>query len=350
MTKLFDAYLPIVQELNNYGGNFTAHMISRPILDAIDKGAEAGDASLGALHRKLLEGLQGFKGLQDHKTFSALFEAFYEGVFYLVAARRGVSLTAIPAGSKYGKTPDFKTTLAPEIGFEVKTIDVADPTGTYDKTMAEGLEAKIGVEDQAKATGFGIAARTIAPHGPAKDRREAVEQVMRKIDGNVKQEQYVSCPTFLVVATARTSLHDRADNLRRHLIMFDCAIPVSGQLFAVAAHPVGDDFYFFFERPASISGPHPGEEPVALGPLQRNGILLDHPFIAGLIFLSTKWNKTAEANAIDEAYRLNGVWNLAWEASNSSNLDTVAAAKSTFERLCHAYNDTDDTRSVFLKG
>jgi hypothetical protein len=348
MAKLFDAYLPIVQDLNDYGGNFTTHQISRSVLDAVDAGAEAGDTSLTVLRKKLLATIASFRGLQDHETFSAFFEAFYEAVFYLVAVRRGFALRSVPAGSKHGMTPDFATAVPPDVRFEVKTINVADPARTYDKTMTEGLDAKLEAQAHARRSGVGMAARSIAPHGAAKDRLEAVEQVMKKIDGNVKHEQYAGFPTFLVVSLARTALHDSAENLKKRLVMFDCVTPASGQLFAVAAHRVGDEFYFLPERPDRLFAPFAGEDVVSLGPLHRNGILLDHPFIAGLIFLETEWNKSATADALDEAYRLNGVWNLAWERSEAVSPEIVLAAKQLFERLCHAYNDTDDTHSELL--
>ncbi|MFZ0854430.1 MAG: hypothetical protein WAO08_35180, partial [Hyphomicrobiaceae bacterium] len=68
MDKLYDAFLPIVQDLNTYGGNFTAMLVSRVVLDAIDAGA-MNDAELLSLRKKLLDAISGWKGLQDHQTF-----------------------------------------------------------------------------------------------------------------------------------------------------------------------------------------------------------------------------------------------------------------------------------------
>jgi len=354
MTSLYDAFLPIVQELNTYGGNFTSHHISRPVLEAVDAGAAGGDTSLEGIRRKLLDTIANFKGLQDHETFSRFFEAFHEAVFHIVAGRRGVALRAIPAGSKHGKTPDFVTTTDPTVRFELKTIDVSDPMMTYDRAMAEGLDARLEAEAKARAgSGVGIVARAIAPHGIAVDRRQVVEQVMKKIDSNVKYDQYSGCPTFLVVSTSRTSLHDHAENVRKRVKLFDCPTLASGQLFAVAAHHIGEDFYFLAEPKVDDIldlkfFPDPGEDVISLGPLDRNGILLDHPFIAGVVFLSAEWSKANAPNALDRAYHLNGVWNLNWESSGAIDPENIAAAKHVWEQLCHAYNDTDDTRSAFL--
>jgi hypothetical protein len=113
----------------------------------------------------------------------------------------------------------------------------------------------------------------------------------------------------------------------------------TGQLFAIAAHNVGEPFCFFREYGHLIEN---------LGPLERAGILRDHPFIVGLIFLVTGWNLTDNPDAIERAFRLNGVWNSAWEMNNSFAPEAVATAKRTFEQLCHAWNDTEDSRSALL--
>jgi hypothetical protein len=338
MTRLYEAFLPLVQSLNDYGGNFTSFHIRERVLDAIDVGA-GSDPSLAALRDKLHDKMAQWKGLQDHKTISELFEAYYEAVFYLTAVHRGVSLCCIPACSKKGKTPDFTSTSEPTINFEVKTIDVADPKATYDRAMAEGLDAKLEAQALAKQNGVGVVGRTISPHGSAGDRRGAVEQVMKKIDSNVKAGQYAAAPTFLVVSAVRSALHERAENLRRWLPWPGHVQNANGQLFAVAAHQIGEPFYFF---------PEWGREIVNLGAIGRAGILLDHPYIAGLIFVVSEWRETDKGDLVFGVYSLNGIWNNAWEGSASFGPEATTAAKKAFEQLCHHWNDTDDSRSSFL--
>lgn len=132
--SLYNYYLPLVQSLNDYGGNFASIRIRQPVLEAIDDGA-SNDPALRYVQSKLHEKMQQWTGLQDHKTFSEFFEAYYEGVFYLVALHRGTSLRNIAAGSGKGNTPDFETVCKPSVNFEVKTIDLADPKQTYNKIM-----------------------------------------------------------------------------------------------------------------------------------------------------------------------------------------------------------------------
>ena len=98
MTTLYERFLPLAQQLSTYGGNPTAFHISRMVLDAIDDGAEGTDPILGPLRQKLVDTINGWNGLHDHPGFSAIFEAFYEAVFYLVARAQGVALRPVPAG------------------------------------------------------------------------------------------------------------------------------------------------------------------------------------------------------------------------------------------------------------
>jgi hypothetical protein len=331
---LYDAYLPLVQSLNDYGGNFASIHIRRPVLEAIDNGAQ-NDPALRYVQDKLHEKMQQWTGLQDHESFSEFFEAYYEGVFYLAALHRGVSLRNIPAGKNKGNTPDFETIHKPPVNFEIKTIDLSNPERTYNKIMAEGLDAKLEAETTAKRTGHGTAVRTIAPHGAAKNFLEVVEQVMKKIDSNIKAGQYSNAPTILVVSTARSTIHDRAENLRKWLPWPGLEQPASGQLFAIAAHEV-DQPFFFPSDPWSMDN---------LGPLRRAGISRDHGFIAGLIFLATEMSASNSCQPVEGVYSFNGIWNADWEKSNPFGRQATVCAKKVFENLCDAWNDTEDSRS-----
>jgi hypothetical protein len=335
MTNLYEAYLPLIQSINEYGGNFTFIHIRKFVLDAIDNKA-LSDPSIASVRDKLNAKMRQWSGLQDHRTFSEFFEAYFEGVFYLTALERQVALKSIPAGRNGGKTPDFTTAEPPAINFEVKTINVADPNKTYDQSMIGGLDSHLEAAAEARQSGLGIAARSISPHGTAKNRREVVEQVMSKIDSNVKAGQYEEAPTFLVVSLARTALHDDAKELRRSVPWQDQAESASGQLYSIAAHQLDEPFYFF---------PEWGEQIENLGTLNRAGLLRDHEFIAGIIFLAAKWGADDEGT-VANTFKLNGIWNSAWAAKNNS--EATVAAKTIFNELCDAWNDMDDSQSAAL--
>ena len=164
---------------------------------------------------------------------------------------------------------------------------------------------------------------------------------MKKISGNIKAGQYEKVPTFLVVSTARLSVHGRTEELRKMVPWPYQEQESSGHLFTIAAHKHGDPFFFSQEMEAKI---------VNLGSLQRAGILHDYPFIAGLIFIITEWSKTSKDDAIAQAYQLNGIWNSAWEKECEFSPEEIASAKEKFEQLCHAWNDTENSRSSRVPG
>jgi len=335
--SLYDDYLPLEQSLNDYGGNFASIRIRQPILDAIDNGV-VNDPALRYVQTKLHEKMRQWTGLQDHVTFSEFFEAYYEGVFYLAALYRGTSLRNITAGSGKGNTPDFETVCKPSVNCEVKTIDFATPERTYNKIMSEGLDAKLEAEEQAKRTGVGSSIREIAPHGDARNFKEVVEQVMKKIDSNMKAGQYTRATTILVVSTARTVLNDRAENLRKWLTFPNLTQPANGQLYTIAAHQVDEPFFF----------PSDHWRMNNLGPLRRAGILRDHGYIAGLIFLSMESSTSNSHEPVKGIYSLNGIWNADWEKSNSFGQQATLCTKKVFEALCDAWNDTEDSRNNLL--
>lgn len=363
MTTLYDAYLPIVQSLNAYGGITSSKLVSRAVLDEIDSLANADDKSAKDLRHRLLSLIEGLNGIQDYQGFSSFIENYYECVFFLLAKHRGVPVSSIPAGGAHGqqgKSADFATVSEPVIRFEFKTIDVYDPRRTYSDAMSEGLDSKIEADDAAaksaestKSIGIGFGVRKFAPHGRAKDRREAVEQVMRKIDGNIKRDQYTAGPTFLVVSLSRSSVHDCEGNLKKRVSYARCKTLASGQLYAIAAHNSGDEFYYFPEPDITDPLDMPlfidpdVDDPVSLGPLNRSGILRDHEHIAGIIFVRTELSELGNIHDVDRAFHLNGIWNDNWSANQPSDLSKLARA--TFEKICHAYNDLSDSRAAHLQ-
>lgn len=339
MPSLYESYLPIAQDLSSYGGNPLVIHITKSVLDAIDAKADAGNTGVAVLRGTVLDKMAKWSGLHDHSGFSAIVEAYYEAVFLLVAGSRGLSLSPVASGSDKGKTPDFATLTTPTIGFEIKTIDFADPKNNYKKTMEDGLDAAVAAREAATPGGIGFAEQIISPHADTDCWKTVIEQIMKKIDGNVKSGQYQACPTFLVASAIRSSLNDRAPELSKFVPpRFDDQAS-SGHLFTVAAHKLGEPFYYY--APSSI-------EFEDLGPLERAGILRDHQFIAGLIFLQTEWNRTGDTNAFDVAFRFNGIWNTLWERSTKFDAPQIAEAKRVFKAMCHAENDTENTRGSHL--
>lgn len=347
MTSLYDDLLPFLQAISEEGGNFASFLISRPIVEAIDTGA-ISNPDLARIDGKVREAMAGYRGKRDHRGFSQVFEAYSEGAVYLAAKARGVALTAVSDGAKHGKTPDFRTRTPPDVGFEVKTIDVYDPSRTYDDVMDRGFDAgyaaleesrrAAALSDHGGGVGFGIT--EFAPHGESvEDPRGAVIQTIRKIRSNVKAGQYAAYPTFLLVSLARLSISTRPRDLRRAYHDAGWAADSSGQLFAIAANRIGDPFYAWSPKRPDISD---------LGDLGENGILLDGEFIAGMVFVETQWNKLSDPDAAHTAFAFHGVWNSAWETDAPFDAAQKAAAKQAFQALCQHWNDTEAGRDELI--
>lgn len=342
---LYDKLLPLLQAINDEGGGFATFQYSRVVIDLIDAGA-AHDDSLARIRRKIVETIDAVQGKRNHTRFSKVFEAYSEGIVYLVAQHRDVALEALVDGKRTGvKTPDFATRSAPTVGLEVKTIDVFSPAQTYDAAMDQGFEANYAAEEAARAAaardplgrGVGSAVTDFNPHGEGAEFRDAIIQTTRKIRNNVKSGQYATYPTFLVVSLVRLSIRDRAVHLRRRLDLdTNWNERPSGHLFAIAAAQPNERHYDYARG-------HPGITDT--GDLQGVGILVDHPEIAGIIFLHSSWSDSNKPDAIATAFRFHGIWNLAWEAASPFTPPEKAEAKRIFEQLCNAWNDTDDSRA-----
>ena len=346
MTSLYDTLLPLVQAINAEGGNFSSIHLSKPVLDAIDAGVET-DASLKMIRAKVLEAFSACNGKRDHLGFNKIFEAYSEGVIYLIARRRRhVDLQAVPDGSNLGKTSDFVTSAAPQVGFEVKTINVVDPARTIDAAMDQGFwqsyEALEKARAQSVATGrpgIGFAEGTFAPHGEGANPNDAVSQTASKIKQNLKSGQYAKRPTLLIVNLVRLSVFQNWSNLRQRLeIDTNWGEAPSGHLYAIAAQRLDDPFFTQSHKWPDIRD---------AGPLPQQGVLRDHEYIPAIVFLQTIWNKCQDDDVIETGFRFYGVWNDEW-TGDGFTAEQKAEARRVFDQICDGWNDTHDSQGQVI--
>jgi hypothetical protein len=345
-TSLYDTLLPRIQAINEEGGNMVSHLMSRPVLDMVDSGADT-DPDLSRIRAKIHEAITAHQHKRDHKRFSAIFNAYSEALVYFSLRARGLDVHVLPEGDD--KTPDFLTRTKPVVGLELKTIDVHSPGETYEAAMDRGFEsayealerARAMAKSDARSVGVGTSSSSYAPHGEGAGPKEVMIQTIRKIRGNIKAGQYKGHPTILVVSLVRLGVREDGVELRRWQEEDeDFGGRANGHLYTIAAHQVGDSF--------SDYGRQRGPEPYDLGSLNEAGILLDHPFIAGIVFMETAWHETDSPEILNEGVRFNGVWNSPWEADSAFTEEEKAETKRCFAQLCHAWNDTEDSRRTNL--
>lgn len=327
--SLWGVLLPVIQEINNYGGNFISIFLSRSVVEEIDERGARGDATLDDKRAKMRRIIERGKWPYDPNAFSALFETYHEALFYLLADGRGVTLTSIP--EKNSPTPDFETVSQPKEFFEIKTIDFTGGQFAYKPLTEDALDGRITAQLAAKKRGVGFSTQTISPHGDAKDTREAIERVMRQIGGNVKHGQFEQQSTFLVIPMVRTALRRRSEELEPTRYDQVMGGTVSGHLWTIAAHKAGDSFF-----DATLDAPAHD-----MGALGSAGVLRDFPFIRGIIFINTEWNELDSADIVDHtvltrAYQLLGIWNDAYVPNDGSTVSNDPKS-SAFSSICDVW-------------
>jgi hypothetical protein len=231
-----------------------------------------------------------------------------------------------------GQTADFLAEGFNE-NYEIKTLDMSGGIYAYPTITEAGRVSRQEALERAKTHGVGIGVSTINPHGAAKSWLEVMQRVMRQIGRNIKQGQFEEKPTVLVVALPRTSV--RSDAIELVEARRDPSLGrVNGHLWTIAAHKVGD--HFWWPDPKGLSSPVAADGNDN-GPLEQNGVLRDYPFVRALLFIGAIWDKLGSAdffnpNILREAYRLHGVWNDAFTPLGQ----TESMHRSSFFRLCDA--------------
>lgn len=323
--SLYDTLLPHIQDANTYGGGASTFLLRKPVFEAIDQGADAGDKSLKALRDELHQRSKQWNQVQDHEALSRLMDTYCEATFYLAATHRGISIEGIPMADK--STPDFRTTATPAIHFEIKTIDIANPALNYDKQMQDGLDANIEAHERAKQKGVGFSEREIAPHGDAETWLDVVRQVMEKLAGNIKKNQYTAAPTFLVANLGRTSIRVDPRELASTYPVPACETlenqdaAVSGQLWTIAKHSAGCPFVW-----------QDADARIRSGDLQRAGLLDDFDFIKGIVFTTEPWSDFDDKPDWRDSYKFIGIWNQSCSLPIESA--TEMEARKIFDSLC----------------
>lgn len=215
--------------------------------------------------------------------------------------------------------------------YEVKTLDLSGGVHAYPPIVEAGRASQQQAREGAQRRGVGIGRSIVTPHGVTDNWLQIMQRVMQQIGQNVKHGQFQEKPTFLVVALPRTLI--RGDAVELHAERQDAHLgKVNGHLWTLAAHQVGDPFWW--PHPDGFR-PDPAREDNNNGPLMQNGILRDYPFIRGIVFIHTTWHKLSSADRFDpgilDAYRLHGIWN-AHPVPSEPAPDT---AHSSFPALCH---------------
>jgi len=278
--NLHDRIKELKKEHLEYGHNGILFAFSLDTCRRIDSESEADVFAQQAV-KNILNLLKDYKVGYTDKLRSA-FEVYSEYAIFLELKSKGIAIERIPEGTV--SRPDFKASYDSEgdIYFEAKVLGWASGGIQYNAAIDAGIAAQISIEEQIKSgarVAFGEC--EISPLGTSKESFENpekyfIEAVSAKLGQNVKSSQLNLGPTFIVCDL--TSLHHPPNPRKSSVIVHNdnrFGSYSSGELWHIAFGEYGDRILkeIEFEGRSNVSGK-----------LQKNGILVEHSSLVGVIF------------------------------------------------------------------
>lgn len=281
--KLHDRILGLIQEHREYGHNGILFSFSLDICQKIDEASKKDNFAKKTV-KEILELLKDYDVGYSEKLKSA-FEVYSEYAIFLEIKSKGIAIERVPEAKE--ARPDFKVSLDDEdIYFEAKVLGWASGGIQHNAAINSGIAAQISLEDQLKeGKRIAIAESEISPLGTSEysiqnPEQYFIEAISAKLSNNIKQSQLKLGPTFLICDL--TALHHPSDPKTSSVIVHNDNMYgsfSSGELWHIVFGECGDRILkaIEFEGKSNVSGK-----------LQRNGVLVEHPELIGVIFRVAK--------------------------------------------------------------
>jgi hypothetical protein len=213
--------------------------------------------------------------------YRSAYEEFTEAIVYADLSKK-CQVTRVPEAAT--QTPDFNLVGNGENPFniyaEVKALSFLDGNLNYRDAQQSSLEAHISIEEQAQA-GHNIAfgETIVSPfhkNGKLPSTKELIEIYIDKINNNIKPGQYLLGDTILLIDIKQLLLGSKWDQSGIAFYQEGLLKSIaSGLLWNTAFGHAGEMIY----QPIEFEG-----KPNTDSPLEKNGILVDHNYIKGLVF------------------------------------------------------------------
>jgi hypothetical protein len=230
----------------------------------------------------------------DPLTTNQFLQCLGEARFYSYASNRGINLQRVSEAK--GERPDFKNGNAVhDIFFEVKTFSVVGGEVGLRAALEVSLEAQLSLEQQINdARDVAVAVSSIQPFATKPysrgNVRGVIDTLIEKTRQNVSKGQFQQGSTFLVLDLSIFNLSRTIRNLRPvHWETHPSPTPVTGNLWMLA---FGETEYLVHSVP-EFEG-----KPSIEGKLEKQGILLEFPFVQGLLILNQLWDQDPRMSAL----------------------------------------------------
>jgi hypothetical protein len=285
MIKLWEHLLPLHQAVSNYGNHATLLYLSRENAKLVDEFSGTAEAvshvrsevkNLNKICDECVSNISNDQRLMDLK------DAFSELLMFVKLSSKCV-VEKIPETST--KTPDFKISHRGNGMFvELKALNMSGGLSKYKSIMTDALDGKIKQEKHIQnGSRSAMTEQVIMPYlkpgcdYDAQSTSMVVEILNQKVQQNIKPDQFSAGTTGLLIDfSEQLLLHGRpSDNLEKEFADPPDMIPQSGELW----HLAFGDRDVPMKKCVSFAGEYDQDQP-----LQSDGILKKHPFIAGLIF------------------------------------------------------------------
>jgi hypothetical protein len=291
--KLWRMILPLHQAINSIMLNYPLVYLSKENIRDIEdfRGKEAERtiikrriAEITKIAARCSQSLA--RNIYEVRDFLSLKEAFSELLMFVKLARR-YAIVAVPTADL--PTPDSKIRFnSGDIVIEKKSLNVVKTEKNLGRIITKALANKAEMREQIgklrKTVGrknrVVMTEQCIQPFWCGQNydpdsTRDVVNALIEKADQNISESQFAHGPTVLLVDFSdQLTLHDPPnESLEREFFdpVYNCA--QSGELWHFAFGEIG-------MRTKSV--PHFEGMKIKDEPLERQGILRKHPFIAGL--------------------------------------------------------------------
>ncbi len=282
MSEIRDKLLKLKKEINSVGSSFPMLYIKLDFVEKMELEAEQTPAFKEALFQISQLADKALRNIEDYNSLTEM-KNIYSEAYILSKLRSLLNINKIPETDS--KTPDYKVRFRDgDIYIELKSLNMLGGTLKHKDIMNDSLDSKITAEEQIrKGSKVGFGEQEIQPylsHNKKYDPRSTrlvIESLVDKINQNIKEEQYSLGDTILLVDLSdQLPLLSKPSEAIQEKYFDDIGnTKVSGELWNVAFGKLGDQIL----KPAEFEGADNLD-----GELEKEGILISHPYIKGLIF------------------------------------------------------------------
>lgn len=282
MSVIRDKLLKLMQEVNSVGSSFPMQYVKLDFIAKMELEADSNCVFKEALTKIETLANKALKNIVDFNSLIGI-KNIYSEAYIFSKLRSLLFIEKIPENSN--KSPDYKVKFRDEdIYIELKSLNMLGGTLKHRDIMTGSLDSIIEAENQVRRgsrSGFGI--QVIQPYlslnkeYDSRSVRLVIESLIDKINQNIKEGQYSLGDTVLLVDLSdQLPLISKPSQAIQDKHYDDTGNTyVSGELWNVAFGKLEDQI----SKPAEFEGADNAD-----GMLLKEGILIRHPYIKGLIF------------------------------------------------------------------